>query len=368
MAPPNPLAAGRPTDLAVSGAREARALARRILRSWENDSPTGSAHTLDAKRRDLRAFAHWARLEGDGEDLRIAAVERLLFGGFAGTHEAVRAWLSWMAEKIPADGRLRPRRAPATRARRLASLRGLVRIAQEHGLPWGLQIKGPRVRRYRDATGPEAWRVYAVIAELAHEGSDAAARDGAILHLLFVLGLRRQSVADLALEDLRDDGVIWLRVKGEEEPIVKVAPPATRAALARWTAARGRWPGPLMTGTRRHERRQGLSAGQIYRICYKYDLGNPHGLRHSSATKLAREGRSVWEIQAHLGHASPTTSQHYVDGVEDTPGQVSAYLAEQLEGLYDEDHGDTNGGGDGGSGASGGAGGLRGGPDPPDGP
>jgi len=329
-------------ELAEITGDESRALALRILRSWEGDSPTGSTHTRTAKSGDLRAYGAWLGLASDDEDHRVAIVERLLFGGFAAAHESVRGWLEWMAEKIARDGRLRPRRAPATRARRLASLRGLVRIAQEFGLPWGLQIRGPRVRRYRDAAGPEAWRVYAVISELAHDSADVAARDGAILHLLFVLGLRRQSVADLRMADLAADGVLWLRVKGQEELLSKTAPPATQGALARWIRARGDWAGPLITGTRKHERRQGLSAGQIYRICYKYDLGNPHGLRHSGATKLAREGRSVWEIQAHLGHASHTTSQHYVDGVEDTPGQASAYLAEQLEGLYDSDHGHTD--------------------------
>ena len=194
------------------------------------------------------------------------------------------------------------------------------------------------MRAYRDARGPEAWRVYAVIAKLVRAGDPRSTRDAVILQLLFVLGLRRQSVADLQLADI-DEDALWLRVKGDEEPVRKTLPGSTRRALAAWLAFRGDAPGPLFTGLRQGERDRGLTASQIYRISRKRGVGNPHGLRHSSATKLAREGHNVFDIQGHLGHASPMTSQHYVDNVEDNAGQAAAYLAEQLDELYDSDDG-----------------------------
>ena len=324
--------------------RRARSLARRILRQWENDSPTGSQHTRTARRRDIEAFGRYLGEDGDDEDLRVAAAHRLLFGGFAEAQELVRGWLSWMAQRVKGPRSRRARFAPATRARRLAHLRGLVRVAQEYGLPWSLRLRGPRIRPARDTRGPEAWRVYAVVADLvriAVEGPTdylrcEAARDSAVLQLLFCLGLRRQTVADLELEDL-DGETLWVRVKGDEQPRRRSLPPATRYALETWLRHRTRAPGPLFTGLRSDARARGMSASQIYRMACRR-ISNPHGLRHAGASKLAAEGHSVYELQAHLDHANAMSAQRYVDAHDDTPGATAAYLAEELGALYDALH------------------------------
>lgn len=333
--------------------RESTKLARRILRAWEGESPTGSSNTATAKRRDLEAFAHWLEIgpagdwdERTAEQVRIATVERFIFEGFANAQELARQWLAWMAVRVKVDGRSRARMAPATRARRLAHLRSLVRVAQEYGLPWSLQIRGPRVRPYRDTAGPEAWRVYSAIADLARTSLAAdtatrrakAARDCAILQLLFCLGLRRHSVVDLQLSDL-DGAALWLRVKGEEEPVRRTLPKVLARSIEEWLLHRGRHAGPLFCATR-GARARPLESKEIWRIATAH-AGKPHGLRHAGATKLAREGHTVFELQAHLGHRNAMTAQHYVDTHEDAPGQTAAYLAEQLEELYDRADGDS---------------------------
>ncbi len=40
---------------------------------------------------------------------------------------------------------------------------------------------------------------------------------------------------------------------------------------------------------------------------------HPHGLRHTHASELAREGVPVHEIRKQLGHASPATTERYID-------------------------------------------------------
>ena len=119
----------------------------------------------------------------------------------------------------------------------------------------------------------------------------------------------------------------------------KTVPEATRAALGAWMRHRGDDPGPLFTGLRRGERSRGLTGGQISRLPPKYGLGHAHGLRHASATKLAREGHSLFELQAHLGHANAQTAGHYVDRVDDKQGKMAEYLAAQLDEYYDAEHG-----------------------------
>ena len=324
---------------------EQRTLARRILDAWETEPTATSPHTLRAKRSDLAAFGRFHDLEAEDDELRELAAGLLLFGGFTEAHHRVRRWLSWMGalvKVIPNRKRKGPRHTARTAARRLAHLRGLVRVAQEHGLPWGLMLRGPKISREdrRDAMGPEAWKVYGVIAELAHAaaGNDEdprPARDAAVLQLLFVLGLRRESVAELNVEDIRD-GRVWLYVKGKKNQIGKTLPRSTQAAIRLWMEWRGdEEPGRLFTGVREGDRDSPLTGNQVYRICVSHKLGNPHGLRHSGANKLAREGKSVFDVQAHLGHASTQTAQHYVTLAADLPGKVSAYLAEELDELYD---------------------------------
>jgi len=329
-------AASGPVELAAA---DRRALVERIVTAWERDSNSNSPNTLAAKHDDLVAFARFLKLTGTPSEIRLRAAELLLCEGFSPAHQRVRAWLAWMGENKAAAGqRRRPRFAASTRARRLAHLRGLIRTAQEFGLPWGLQVKGPPIgrRKTRNVTGPEAWRVYAKLAELVRNASSdpLAARDALVLQLLFVHGLRRQSVADLDVADVRD-GVVWVWGKGREEQAPKTLPPSTQAAIAQWLVHRGTSPGPLITSVRQGEQQRRLTGGQIRRRCHEHGLGHPHGLRHSGATKLAREGYGVFDLQAHLDHADAQSSQIYVDKAADTEGRAAAYLADQLAALYD---------------------------------
>ena len=71
------------------------------------------------------------------------------------------------------------------------------------------------------------------------------------------------------------------------------------------------------SGTLEHQR---LSTSQIQRIfkrvakrCGLEEQVTPHVLRHTLATLLLNQGAPIAAVQSILGHASPTTTQLYVN-------------------------------------------------------
>src|SRR5262249_60919506 len=79
-----------------------------------------------------------------------------------------------------------------------------------------------------------------------HSAPAKAARDVAIVRVLFDLALRRGEVAALDLKDLDiRSGQLWVMGKGrrEKEPIT--LPPRTITALKTWLKFRDKEPGPL---------------------------------------------------------------------------------------------------------------------------
>ena len=75
----------------------------------------------------------------------------------------------------------------------------------------------------------------------------------------------------------------------------------------------------------------GLTGDSINRIMHRRGLGHAHGLRHAAATKLARDRGNVFEIQALLDHASPETSQVYVDRAAGLRGVGTSHVAGELD-------------------------------------
>jgi integrase/recombinase XerC len=147
-----------------------------------------------------------------------------------------------------------------------------------------------------------------------------AARDVAILELLYATGIRVSELCGLDLGDLdRDRRVIRVFGKGRKERSVPLGNPAVRAVDA-WIAE-GR--GLLATGESGPalfvgERGRRLDPRVVRRIVHRAlrlvdgapDLG-PHGLRHAMATHLLDGGADLRSVQEMLGHASLATTQIY---------------------------------------------------------
>ena len=147
-----------------------------------------------------------------------------------------------------------------------------------------------------------------------------AARDTAILLLLYGCGLRVSEALAITLKDAPVDDRETLRVtgKGSKTRLVPVLP-ITRSAVARYIAA---CPYPL---DREEPIFRGAKGGvldsRLVRLVMERlratmglpETATPHALRHSFATHLLSAGGDLRQIQELLGHANLATTQVYTE-------------------------------------------------------
>lgn len=223
--------------------------------------------------------------------------------------------------------------APSSRARALATVRGLHRfLADERGAQSDptAEVEGPRV----PSGVPKALSEDEVKALLSSPVGDdpIALRDRAILELLYATGMRISELASLSIASI-DEQAKLCRVlgKGNKERIVPVGSFARRA-LDEWLAPTGRQSLVHPRTARRDDldalflsargRRMGRQA--IWRVVHTHALRTglaskvtPHVLRHSFATHLLDHGADIRVVQELLGHASITTTQVYTKVSQD---------------------------------------------------
>lgn len=254
--------------------------------------------TLSAYDRDLEQLAAWAGTNG----LTPGAV----------SHRDLRRY----AASLSSAGR-----APATVARKLASIRGffdfLLRTGRVGQNPADL-VSAPR----RKAKLPQVLTAEQMSALLdAVPGvTPLDLRDRAIFELTYSCGLRSEEVRTLRLDSLDfDDEVLRVFGKGSKHRLVPIGEPARRAVEDYLARARPE----LSTGDSEQTlflSRNGrpLSASDIsrrltlrMREAAEASGISPHALRHSFATHLLEGGADLRTIQELLGHASISTTQVY---------------------------------------------------------
>jgi len=336
----------RAAELVANGAKPAtKALKRRrreyvapttpqeaLDAAWRTWNLRTSHHTKAARSDDLRQFGRWLGLEEEPRDtLDYRAACELLRGEDPRvTRERAQEWLSDMEE----DGLSAP-----TISRRATTLRSWLRELSDHGLTWQIRLKVPKFDPYDRAEGPEAASVENVIAQLEQPAKqDArAARDRALVLLLYDQALRRMSAISLDVEgiDFRRSRV-RVRVKNTGDEVWRTISGRTADALALWLEHRGAHPGPVFCriwpstvkeGPSVMDRTKPLSGNSVSEITKKLTLGPSHGLRHAAATELKRRGGSPWLIQALLRHRNIQTTQVYLDKTGDEAGRASRVLA-----------------------------------------
>lgn len=212
----------------------------------------------------------------------------------------------------------------------IAGLCSLVGACRQAGLTtWRPEKVAPRVEKRQDRSGPQRFEVEQIVQHVdgrAAEGDAVAVRDAAILRLLYVAALRRAEVVGLRLQDVdldhQDGPRVHPRRKGrrEREPVLV----GRRAgdALRTWLALRDTGGGPLFTRLDQGQERGAalpLSGEAVRRLVARRarqaGVGRPvrpHGLRHSSATEVARRG-SLSNLKALGGWASLSAVTHYLD-------------------------------------------------------
>lgn len=262
---------------------------------------SASDNTRAAYGRDVELFAEWLRDTGGPEDPR--EIDR----------EDIRGWLGCLSDRGASN---------RTVGRKVASLRRYFgwlaargarpddpteRIAtptSKGPLPRPLDVEtAAKVVTAVDADAPP-WR---------------AARDRALLELLYGSGLRVSEACDASLSCV-DLGEALVRVtgKGSKVRIVPMTAPCV-TALTRWLGLRDEVAGGesddalfLTARGRRIGRREVARVLDAAVRSAGLDHGShPHALRHSFATHLMNNGADTRAIQELLGHSDAATTQRY---------------------------------------------------------
>jgi len=235
-----------------------------------------------------------------------------------------------LGEKDPVTGKTR---APATINLTLAALRGVLKQARNQNLMTDeeyrriAEVKGARGSRLPAGRAVASGELTALVAACRRDTSAAGARDTAILAVLYIGGVRRTELVDLAVADYTADPPT-LRIrhgKGDKERLVPLTASAG-AALAAWLACRGTRSGQLFlpvsqTGEVYGE---GLSSIAVYNMLHKRATQagvahlSPHDLRRSFVSDLLDAGVDLSAAQQLAGHASVVTTARYDRRGEDT--------------------------------------------------
>ncbi|MDP3801549.1 tyrosine recombinase XerC [Brevundimonas sp.] len=143
-----------------------------------------------------------------------------------------------------------------------------------------------------------------------------AARDRAVLILLYGCGLRISEALSLTVADAPLPETLRITGKGGKTRLVPVLP-AVRAAVDAWLVLQ---PFPVAPSDALFRARRGGPLGprhvqaMVQRLRGRLGLpasATPHALRHSFATHLLGAGADLRAIQELLGHASLSTTQKY---------------------------------------------------------
>jgi integrase/recombinase XerC len=154
--------------------------------------------------------------------------------------------------------------------------------------------------------------------EQLHQEPWIAARDTAVLTLLYACGLRISEALGLRAGEMERPDIRSLRItgKGGKIRIVPVLPVAVDAVMTyRRLCPYFLCPeGPLFVGARGGPLNAGVVQREMRRLRAVLDLPDsvtPHALRHSFATHLLGRGADLRQIQELLGHSSLSTTQVY---------------------------------------------------------
>jgi|HubBroStandDraft_1064217.scaffolds.fasta_scaffold00825_9 integrase/recombinase XerC len=284
-----------------------------VIAGWIEQLKTekrASAHTLAGYGRDFAAFLDFLR-DHQGGLPSIASLASL----------QPRDFRAFLAARAARD------LAKTSQARALSVLRGFFRFLDRRGYAKNdalSVLRGPRLPR----SVPKPLSISDADAALdaAEIGQDSAAplwiaaRDAAILTLLYGCGLRLSEALDLTRRQAPLPGVASLTItgKGAKQRLVPLLPAVGEAIEAYLAACPYALApeGPLFVGQRGGQ----LGPRQVQRLMEQVrlslglaDTATPHALRHSFATHLLSGGGDLRAIQELLGHASLSTTQRYTE-------------------------------------------------------
>ncbi len=269
-----------------------------------------SRHTIEAYARDLSQFGSFLRHHlGDAASLKdLEELRTMDFRAFLADRRkqgvesrtlarqlsAVRSFFRYLERnEILANPALSALRAPK----------------RPHAIPKPLDVKAAKAVTSDKDSSPVGW---------------VAARDAAVMTLLYACGLRISEALNLNRQDAPldpADQTLIITGKGGKTRMVPILPVVrqTIASYLQQCPFELDVDGPLFVGVKGAR----LNARNIQLVMQKLrgafslpDTATPHALRHSFATHLLSSGADLRTIQELLGHASLSTTQIYteVDG------------------------------------------------------
>ena len=260
-------------------------------------------NTIKAYRADVLGFLAFMQSHF-GEAQGIGAISRIGVGD-------MRAWMA----------RERSRGiAPRSLARALSAVKSFYRwLSEREGFEPTAVLSARAPKFHRKLPRPLAEdAAREMIDRVGLQATEpwVAARDEAVVTLLYGCGLRISEALGLTSRDLPLPEVLRIRGKGGKERIVPVIP-AAREAVARYVELSPFEPEPNAP-VFRGARGGALSARAIQKVMEQARLqlglpatATPHAMRHSFATHLLARGGDLRAIQELLGHASLSTTQAY---------------------------------------------------------
>ena len=251
-------------------------------------SPSLADATRRSYRFDLEPFADWleARKLGlDDVDVRV------------------------LADYVTHLGRGRPRRAPATIARKVSSVRSLLRFALGPGRVPDAPLAPRRSRRLPVA--PRAEEVESAL-DAFDDAEPLPLRNRALVELVYSAGLRSREAVDLDLADIDfEQELVRVHGKGGKERVVPLGEEA-----AHWLARYLRDARPALVRGAQNALFVSVRGARLDTSTLRRIAPHPHRLRHAFATHLVEGGADLRTVQELLGHSSLSTTQIYahVDG------------------------------------------------------
>ncbi len=272
--------------------------------AYVRDQRRYSSHTVAAYRRDLESLARGLERRL-GRRPELQDLDR----------DGVRAFAAAPIEAGPRRGQPY---APASAARRLATLRAFCRYLEQRGVlatnPAAAQ-PAPKLGRPLPRAVGEAALTQAIDQLAANAATPRQLRDYALIELCYSAGLRLAELVGINEEDFQSQGTcVEVRGKGDRQRLVPVGRRARRAL----DVYRRHRPGPDQGPTFRNARGQRLTprtvqraVGRCLAAAARGNQVTPHMLRHSFATHLLNHGAPIRAVQELLGHASIAATQIY---------------------------------------------------------
>ncbi|MRU16052.1 tyrosine recombinase XerC [Roseovarius sp. A21] len=280
--------------------------ARDALHGWleaQKALKGASENTLDAYARDLAGFLTFMT-EHKGAAQGIGPLTQI-------TTSDMRSWMAYTRGQDV---------GPRSLARKLSAVKSFYRwLSEREGFdPTAvLSARSPKYqRKLPRPLAPDAAQDVLDTTESQSLTPWVAARDQAVVTLLYGCGLRISEALGLTCNVLPMGEALRITGKGGKERVVPVIAPA-RDAVERYTrlcpfpTEQG---APLFRGVRGGALNPRIVQKTLENVRNQLGLpssATPHAMRHSFATHLLNAGGDLRAIQELLGHASLSTTQAY---------------------------------------------------------